>query len=156
MHEIKKNHYVDTIIYSVDKIIRNLKFELRQKFDSLNTGITSEQFVVLDTIGCYKNIYQQKLANIIMKDKSNTTRIVKALEQKGLIKREYGTINKRLVYFLHITEMGQKIVKNNMPHMKQFITEIFTHISDDEIDLLHKLSTKFENDLSNISESNLI
>ena len=151
MHEIKKNHYIDTIIYSVDRIIRNLKSELKQKFDSLNTGITSEQFVVLDTISCYENIYQQKLADIIMKDKSNTTRILKVLENK-----EYGTINKRLVYFLHVTEKGQKIVKDNMPHMKQFITEIFTHISDSEIDLLHNLSTKFETDLSNISESNLI
>jgi len=156
MYEIKKNHYVDTIIYSVDRIIRNLKCELKQKFDSLNTGITSEQFVVLDTISCYKNIYQQKLSDIIMKDKSNTTRIIKILEQKGLIQREYGTINKRLVYFLHVTEKGQKIVKDNMPQMKKFITEIFTHISDSEIDLLHNLSTKFETDLSNISESDLI
>ena len=156
MKEIKKNHYVDTIIYSVDRIIRNLKYELKQKFDSLNTGITSEQFVVLDTISCYQNIYQQKLSDIIMKDKSNTTRIIKLLEQKGLIEREYGTINKRLVYFLKITEKGQKIVKDNMPKMKQFITEIFTHISDSEIDLLHGLSDKFQTDLSNMSEADLI
>ncbi len=149
MIKIKKEHYIDTIIYSIDRILKSLKSELRQKFDSLNTGITSEQFVVLDTISCYKNIYQQKLSDIIMKDKSNTTRIIKVLEQKGLITKEYGTINKRLVYFLKVTEKGKAIVKENMPKMKNFITEIFTTISDSEIELLHGLSSKFQADLAN-------
>ena len=144
-----EENYIDTIIYSIDRILKSLKSELRQKFDSLNTGITSEQFVVLDTISCYKNIYQQKLSDIIMKDKSNTTRIIKVLEQKGLITKEYGTINKRLVYFLKVTEKGKAIVKENMPKMKNFITEIFTTISDSEIELLHGLSSKFQADLAN-------
>ena len=69
MKEIKKNHYIDTVIYSIDRILKSLKNELKEKFDSLNTGITSEQFVVLDTISCFDNIYQQKLSEIIMKDK---------------------------------------------------------------------------------------
>ena len=79
MKEIKVNHYVDTAIYSVDMIIRTLKSELKQKVDKLGMGITSEQFVVLDTIRCYDNIYQQTLSEILMKDKSNTTRIIKVL-----------------------------------------------------------------------------
>ena len=152
MKEIKAQHYVDTIIYSVDMILRNLKHELKQKIDSLNIGITGEQFVVLDTIECYKDIYQQKLSEIIMKDKSNTTRILKVLENKGLIAREVGNVNNRLVYFLKVTDVGKKIVKDTMPHIKQFITDIFENISDEEIALLHTLSTKFQMDLSNIQD----
>lgn len=152
MKEIKAQHYVDTVIYSVDKILRNLKHELKQKIDSLNIGITGEQFVVLDTIDCYKDIYQQKLSQIIMKDKSNTTRILKVLENKGLISRDVGNVNNRLVYFLKVTEKGKKIVKGNMPKIKQFITDIFENISDEEIDTLHVLSSKFQSDLSNIGE----
>ena len=146
MIDIKKEHYADTIIYSIDKILRGLKAELKQKFDTLNLGITSEQFVVLDTISCFKDIYQQRLSEIIMKDKSNTNRILKVLEQKKLITKEYGNVNNRLVYFLKVTDEGKKIVSK--AKMKQFITEIFTHIDDEEIELLHKLSKKFESDLS--------
>ena len=116
MKEIKPEHYVDTILYSIDIIIRNLKLDLKQKIDKLNVGITGEQFVVLDTISCYKNMYQQKLSDILMKDKSNTTRIIKVLTNKGLITRETGSINNRLVYILNVTDKGRELIKNNIPN----------------------------------------
>ena len=151
MIDIKKEHYIDTIIYSIDKIIRGVKFQLKQKLDALDIGITSEQFVVLDTISCFEDIYQQKLSEIIMKDKSNTNRILKVLEEKGLVKKEFGNVNNRLVYFLRITSKGKKLVENVIPKMKQFITEIFKHIDDNEIELLHNLSHKFQSDLMEFS-----
>ena len=152
MIDIKKEHYIDTIIYSIDHIIRGVKSELRDKIDSLDLGITSEQFVVLDTISCFDNLYQQKLSEIIMKDKSNTNRILKVLEQKSLITKEYGNVNNRLVYFLRITDKGREIVEKTIPKMKQFITEIFTNVTNDEIDMLHALSDKFESDLQRVIE----
>ena len=152
MIKFEKEHYVDTVLYSIDKIIRGLKAELRQKVESLNLGITSDQFFVLDTICCYDNIYQQKLSEIIMQDKSNTTRIIKTLEQKDLVTKEYGNVNNRLVYFLKVTEKGRKMIKENMPKIKQFITEIFTTITDNEIEILHTLSKKFQTDLSSMPE----
>lgn len=152
MKEIKADHYVDTAIYSVDIIIRTLKAALKQKVDSLGMGITGEQFVVLDTIRCYENIYQQKLSEILMKDKSNTTRIIKVLEAKGLINRVAGNLNNRLVYKLTITEKGKKLADANMPKIKKMITDIFENITDEELDTLHSLSKKFQNDLLNISE----
>ena len=148
MIDIQKDHYVDTVIYSIDKIIKGLKAELKNKLETLNIGITGEQFIVLDTICGKENIYQQQLSEIIMKDKSNTNRILKILEQKGLITKEYGNVKNRLVYFLHVTEKGKKIVEDNMPKIKQFITEIFKNINNDEIEVLHKLSHKFQADLS--------
>lgn len=148
MKEIKLNHYVDTVIYSVDMIIKNLKAELKHKVDNLNLGITGEQFVVLDTVAYYKNIYPQKLSEILMKDKSNTTRMIKILVDKGLLSKEVGKYNNRLVYELNITEKGKKLVDENMPKIKKYITEIFTNISDDEIALLHSMSGKFEKALT--------
>lgn len=148
MKEIKLNHYVDTVIYSIDMIIKNLKTELKHKVDNLNLGITGEQFVVLDTVAYYKNIYPQKLSEILMKDKSNTTRMIKILVDKGLISKDVGKCNNRLVYQLQITQKGKKLVDDNMPKIKKYITEIFTNISDEEIALLHSMSGKFEKALS--------
>ena len=150
MIDINKEHYVDTIIYSIDKIIKGLKNELKNKLETLDIGITGEQFIVLDTICGTPNIYQQQLAGIIMKDKSNTNRILKILEQKGLITKKYGNVNNRLVYFLQVTKEGKKIVDSNMPKIKQFITEIFKNIDNSEIEILHKLSNKFQADLYSI------
>ena len=153
MKEIKANHYIETVIYSVDMILRVLKNELKRKIDNLNIDVTGEQFIVLDTISSFKNIYQQKLSQIIMKDKSNMARILKVLEDKNLISKEVGNVNSRLVYFLKVTEEGRKIVEDNMPKIKVFITEIFENITDEEIELLHKLSKKFQTDLSNMSDA---
>lgn len=147
MIKITKNHYVDTVLHSIDIIIRGLKLELKQKLDKLNIGITGEQFVVLDTIAYYENIYQQKLSEILMKDKSSTTRIIKVLADQKLITKEVGSVNNRLVYTLKITPKGKKIVDENIPIMKEYLTEIFKHITDDEIELLHTLSRKFKKDL---------
>lgn len=147
MKEIKAKHYTDTVIYSVDMIIRMIKFELKQKIDSLNMGITSEQFVVLDTICSEEDIYQQKLSEILLKDKSNTTRILKVLEEKGLIKKETGKANNRLIHLLKVTNKGKKLVENNMPKIKNFIMEMFGNVSDEEVELLHSMSKKFRSDL---------
>ena len=148
MKEIKRNHYVDTVIYSVDMIIKNLKAELKHKIDKLDLGITGEQFVVLDTVSYYENIYPQKLSDILMKDKSNTKRMIQILVDKGLLVKEAGKSNNRLVYILKITDKGKKLVDDNMPKIKKYITEIFENISDEEIELLHKMSTKFETALT--------
>ena len=148
MKEIKLNHYVDTVIYSIDMIIKNLKNELKHKIDKLDLGITGEQFVVLDTVSYYENIYPQKLSDIMMKDKSNTTRMIQILVDKGLITKEVGKVNNRLVYQLKITKQGKKLVDDNMPKIKKYITEIFANIPDEEIELLHKMSRQFETALS--------
>ena len=148
MKHIKSNHYIDSVAYSVDMIIKNLKSEFKQKIDKSNIGITSEQFIVLDTISCYKDMYQQKLSDILMKDKSNTTRILKVLEEKKLITRDADKINNRLVYVLNITEEGKKLLKENVPKLKKFITDIFQNITDEEIEMLRSLSKKFKKDLN--------
>lgn len=150
MIEIKAKHYIDTIIFSVDLIIKGLKNELKQKIDSLNIGITGEQFVVLDTIYCYPNIYQQKLSDLLSKDKSNTTRILGVLEHKGYIYKTISKHNNRLVNLLNITDEGKKVIKNNMPNMKKFLTDVFQNITDEEIELLHSLSEKFQKDLTKV------
>lgn len=148
MKEIKFNHYVDTVIYSADMIIRNLKNELKHRIDKLDLGITGEQFVALDTVSYYENMYPQKLSEILQKDKSNTNRMIKVLADKGLLTKEVGKNNNRLVYILKVTDKGKKLVDENIPVMKKYITEIFENISDDEIELLHTMSTKFEKALA--------
>ena len=78
-----------------------------------------------------------------MKDKSNTNRMIKVLVDKGLLTKEVGKNNNRLVYILKVTDKGQKLVDENMPKIKKYITEIFKNISDEEIELLHSMSDKF-------------
>ena len=120
---------------------------MHQIENELKIGITSEQFVVLDTISCFEDIYPQKLSEIMMKDKSNTKRILQVLEEKNLIERKVGNANHRLVYNLAVTEDGKALLKKSIPNIKKCITELFENITDEEIELLHNLSSKFQAEL---------
>lgn len=150
MIRIDANHYTETIIYSIDIIIRNLKQQLGQKIDSLKKGITGEEFVILDTIMCNPNIYQQQLSEMLLLDKSKTARLLKSLEEKNFIKRTIGNSNNRLVYLLNITQDAKKLIREIKPVMKEFLIEVFENINNDEIQLLHGLSRKFQDDLDNV------
>lgn len=147
MKEIKKDHYIDTVAYTVDTVMKNLKIEIKKRIDKLNIGITSEQLIVLDTISTQENMYQQKLSDIMLKDKSNTTRILSVLEERGLITRKASRINNRLVYVLNITKKGKNLLKEYMPVLKNFVTDIFENITDEELETLRSLSKKFQKDL---------
>ena len=148
MFKVKSGHYIDTVIHSADVIVHSIKSLLRQEIEDLNLGITSEQFLVLDTISYHPNIHQQKLSELIMKDKSNTTRILGILENKGLISRTVGKNNNRLVNILNITSEGKHIVEDNLPKLKGFIERLFTNLDDEEVAILHSLSDKIQTDLS--------
>ena len=144
MKNIRPEHYVDTVIHSIDIIIKNVKAELRQRADELDMGITSEQFVVLDTISANKDIYQQKLSEILYKDKSNTNRIISVLLEKGLITKDVSSINNRLVNVLNISKKGQELIDKFMPKAKEIVRDICSNITDEDVDNLHILSSKFE------------
>ena len=144
MKNIRPEHYVDTVIHSIDIIIKNVKAELRQRADELDMGITSEQFVVLDTISANKDIYQQKLSEILYKDKSNTNRIISVLLEKDLITKDVSSIYKSLVNVLNISKKGQELIDKFMPQAKEIVRDICSNITDEDVDNLHVLSSKFE------------
>jgi DNA-binding MarR family transcriptional regulator len=104
---------------------------------------------------CNPNIYQQQLSEILLLDKSKTARLLKTLEEeKKLITRTIGNSNNRLVYLLNITPSGKRLIKEIKPVMKQFLIELFENINNDEIQLLHGLSKKFQSDLDSVIERN--
>lgn len=142
MAKVKANHYTDSLVYAIDRVIKNIKADLNQYISSLD-NITAEQFAVLDIISSRKFVYQQDIANILSKDKSNIKRIVDILAKNNFIERKAGIANNRLVYFLEITEDGRKIVDNNMDSVKKHLENAFSCITEEEIaslwNIVHKL-----------------
>ena len=144
-NRIKVNHYVDLLMYSIEQVIRGMKSDMNQYINSLDLGITAEQFLVLDTIDSRNNICQQDVADLLGKDKSNIKRIVEILENKGLIRRDAGKKNNRLVNYLVITESGKKLINENIDKVKSFMESVFSVISDEEEQYLKKIVTKLKN-----------
>lgn len=136
MVEIRANHYTDLMIYSVEQTVTKIKSDLNQYIMNLGIGITAEQFSVLDTIYCSKNICQQDVATILSKDKSNVKRIVEILKNKELITISLSKRNNYAVNFLNITEKGKKLIDDNVQNIKTHLATIFEDISEDEVQVL--------------------
>lgn len=58
-------------------------------------GLTPEQFLLIDLLWNQGTMTQQKVADTMHKDKNSVTKLVDALEQKGLVIRQKGSTDRR-------------------------------------------------------------
>ena len=72
-------------------------------FQKHGFNLTPEQFLVMDTLWDEGVLSQQKIADIIFKDKNSVTKLIDALEKKGLVNRISDKSDRRLNQ-IHITE----------------------------------------------------
>lgn len=151
MKENEKNHYTESVLYELEQTVVYTRVKGAQIFNDLKIGVTVDQFVTLDAIYCNENICQRDLSKLILKDRSNTGRILNILENNELISRAVETKNKRLVKKIYITEKGKKLVEENQGKLKAAFIQVFNDISDEEIDNLHKTLSKIKINLSEIT-----
>lgn len=72
-------------------------------FQGHGFNLTPEQFLVMDTLWDEGVLSQQKIADIIFKDKNSVTKLIDALENKGLVIRVPDKTDRRLNQ-IHLTE----------------------------------------------------
>lgn len=90
-------------------------------FQGHGFNLTPEQFLVMDTLWDEGVLSQQKIADIIFKDKNSVTKLIDALENKGLVNRVPDKTDRRLNQ-IHLTERAISI--------KEDITKIAIESTD--------------------------
>lgn len=148
MKEKENCHYTESIVYLMEQTVIYFKVKGAQFFNQLNVGVTIDQFVVLDAIYSNDDICQRDLSKIILKDRSNTGRILNILEQNGFIKRAVETKGKRLVKKIYITDNGRKMIDENQSKLRNGFLKIFEDVSEEEFVTLRKTLNKLKDNLS--------
>lgn len=148
MKEKENCHYTESIVYLMEQTVIYFKVKGAQFFNQLNVGVTIDQFVVLDAIYSNDDICQRDLSKIILKDRSNTGRILNILEEKGFIKRAVETKGKRLVKKIYITDNGRKMIDENQSKLRNGFLKIFEDVSEEEFTTLRKTLNKLKDNLS--------
>lgn len=87
-------------------------------------GISADEFIALDTIDANGCICQRELAQLILKDRAGTGRLLNTLEEKGYIERFADTKNNRLVRKMKLTQSGQDILKEAIDKLKKYIDKM--------------------------------
>ena len=90
-------------------------------FNSHGFNLTAEQFLVMETLWDEGVMSQQQIADTILKDKNSVTKLIDALEKKGLVERVAGRSDKRQ-NLIHLTQKAVEI--------KESITQVAIDTTD--------------------------
>ena len=155
VQKIPIKHFTDSIYYDLEQTARLMKKLGNQVFEKLNLGLTSDEYITLDTISCNAGICQRDLAKLILKDRANTGRILDTLEGMGLITTFIDTKNNRLVRKMGITEKGLKKLQELSNKMEVHFRNTTASFSEEEIDALQVSLRRFKNSIEEFVKMNI-
>ncbi len=143
LKEIFTNLIGNAIVASGRAIkVHNLNLYSKCGFD-----ITPEQYLVLNMIKDEENLNQNKLCELLYKDKSNMTRLISVLEEKGLIEKIQQTDNKKQTNIIKVTEKGRKLRAEITPVMTKSRNNYLQNISQDDMYTCIKVLTQIQKNL---------
>ena len=128
-----QDHFTDTIFYQIELTAKYCKMLGAQVFEQFKTGITVEEFAVLDTLRSQDELCQRDLAKLILKDRANTGKLLDSLEQKGMITRKLGMKNNRPVKIIGITRDGCAKVIEAADRIRPHYIEIKEKINNSDL-----------------------
>ena len=142
MKKINFGRIIGTTIYNTGIVSRALS---SQPFFEKGFDLTPEQFLILDLVQEYGELYQRQICEITLKDRSNIARIVKILEEKELIKKEQAS-NGRRIFKISATEKGKSMRDTIKPTAIELRNLLMQGISKDELEItLLTLNKVYEN-----------
>lgn len=123
---------------------------LNKIFQRHGFNLTPEQFLVMDTLWDEGVLSQQQIADIIIKDKNSVTKLIDALEKKGLVSRITDPLDRRLNK-IYITQKAASIKDDITQIALDSTNAIVKGIPKDELVTFVKVLNKMSD---NINTSN--
>lgn len=135
--------YKDSIIYQINSSAKCFERVFEQFFKELNIGVSATEHLALAIVHDTKDCCQRDLAKIILKDRANTGKLAKSLEEKGLIKIAATIKNNRAVKILTITKEGKKMIENSIKLFEPLRQQILEKFPKDKLDEITKALREF-------------
>ena len=104
-------------------------------------GLTMSQFGTLEALLHLGPLCQKELGEKLLKSSGNVTMVVDNLERRGLVRRERDTQDRRYVT-VHLTEAGEKLIRELFPRHAAAIAAEMGALSAEEQDELGRLCRK--------------
>ena len=111
--------------------------------------ISLDQWMVLGPVWQLESASQKELGEMCLKDKTNITRIIDALEQKNLVVRIEDQIDHRIKRVV-LTNAGKQLFFDVLPIMEKTREEVRKDISNQDIDTFKIVLSKI---LENLMEA---
>ena len=120
------------------KVARIVTNNLASRFVEAGIDITVEQWRALIPVYKLDGLSQGRLCKIMSQEKTGVSRLVAALEKRGLIRRESSKEDRR-VKFLFITEAGREVIDLTIGHAETTREKTVEGLDPDEVAICHKV-----------------
>jgi DNA-binding MarR family transcriptional regulator len=131
--------------FILERTAKRMKQAFQQELLQANQHITVDQWVVLQELASEDKQTQQAIAEAIFKDPPTLTRIIDRLCEKGLIRRELDSRDRRR-FRIGLTDAGRDKIEAVKPLLVQFRKKAWAGLSEQEIrQLVSSLNKVFEN-----------
>ena len=138
------------LIKEIAVYVNILNSRIKKRFfdDLQNNGInvTPEQYLVLDILWENQPLSQQKIADMIQKDKNSVTKIIDSLEKKNLVSRIVDK-NDRRINIIECTEQGRNLEKISTDVAIKFMNDVVKGIDKQDLDSFVKVMLQMKNNL---------
>jgi DNA-binding MarR family transcriptional regulator len=136
------------LMRALHRAIRYLDHEDRSQV--ANYGLQLSEFDVVATLGSAGGLRMSDLADRMLTSAPNVTRVVKRLEERGLVRRVRGELSDREVV-AHLTSEGEALYERVYPEHYHFLDNLFSHRFEQRdirelIDLLERIPANSEPD----------
>jgi len=105
------------------------------------SDLTPSQFAVLEALYHLGSMTQGEVSMKVLKSGSNITTVIDNLERDGLVRRERGAKDRRVIH-VHLTEAGTSKVEAVLPNHVAALVEEFSILSASEQQTLGELCKK--------------
>ncbi len=135
--------YEDSLFYQIHVSAKIFHMLFDQFFKELEIGLSANEHLALKIISETKDCCQRDLARILLKDRSNTGKLVNYLKEKGYVEIKLTTKNNRPAKILTVTTKGAKIIDEMSKISEPIVEKIQSEISQETIEKTKKTLQNF-------------
>lgn len=120
------NRYLDAYL----AVSRNISAQIR---DSIDAGLTNDQYLILRLINAKERCTSTYLAESFAVGKSSITAIINRLTDAGILMRTRDENDRRQVY-LSMTDRGQEVFELAGKRVMEIVSPYFSHFGEKEVE----------------------
>ena len=123
-----------------------IKKHFDDRLEENNINMTPEQYLVMDILWDEQSLSQQRIADIIQKDKNSVTKFIDSLEKKNLVFRTVDA-NDRRINKIELTEEGRRLKEPTTQVAIKFMNDTIAGIDDSDLETFVRVLQQIKNNL---------
>lgn len=154
------SHTEESIVSTSLQLEQYLPYRFNQLADQISSNLTSiyssqfgvslSEWRILALLGQQQSMISTDISQRTKMDKAKVSRAVHKLDNEGYLHRERDDQDHRVSH-LRLTQKGIRLYNSIIPKALEWEASLVASLSEDEIELLHRLMNKLDSQMKAIS-----